>query len=68
MSYGIVLRVIGSILIVEALLMLPSLFISLYYGEGDSTAFIVSMILTLLAGLLLNIVKTKKTGVTPREG
>lgn len=68
MNYGIVLRVIGSILIVEALLMLPSVFISLYYGEGDYTSFLISIGITLVVGILLTIYRPKKKGISPREG
>ncbi len=33
MNYGIVRRVLGSLLVVEAILFLPGLLIGLYYGE-----------------------------------
>ncbi|HHT20032.1 MAG TPA: TrkH family potassium uptake protein [Tissierellia bacterium] len=53
MNYGIVRRVLGSLLLVEALLFLPGLLIGLYYGEASWQAMGISLIITLVAGGLL---------------
>lgn len=68
MNFGIVLKVIGSILIVEALLMLPSVFISLYFGEGDYFAFIISSVVTLTVGILLVVRRKNSRFISPRDG
>lgn len=53
MNYGIVLRVLGDILIVESLLMIPSLLIALYTGGSDVKAFIITIILTAIVGFFM---------------
>ena len=68
MNYGIVLRILGNILIVESLFMTPSLFISLYMKEGDMKAFIISIMITGLIGILLSSHKKKKTTINAKEG
>jgi len=51
-DFGVVLRVSSLLLIVEAAAMIPSLGIAAYYGEGDLTAFLISIAVTLAAGLM----------------
>ncbi len=53
MNYGIVLRVLGDILLVESLLMIPSLLIALYTGGSDINAFVITIIVTALVGLFI---------------
>lgn len=52
MDYGIVLKTIGLLLIVEAFFMLPSSIISYVKGQGDFVAFLLSFTLALGVGLL----------------
>ena len=68
MNYGIVQRVLGSILILESTLMLPSLFIALYKGEGDIKAFTITIIITAVIGLLLIRNKSKDRHINVKEG
>lgn len=68
MNYTVVRRVLGSILLIESAFMLPPLGISLYYGEQDSMAFIISIILTFITGLILLIKKTDKNQIGARDG
>lgn len=68
MNYGIVLRVLGILLIIESLLMVPSLLISLYTGGADSTAFIIAILITGLTGFLLSRKKNYKNQISPRDG
>lgn len=49
MNKRLVLRLLGAILLIEALAMAPSLAISLLYGDGDALALLSSM--ALLAAL-----------------
>lgn len=53
MNYGIVLRVLGDILMVESLLMIPSLLIAVYSGGNDIKAFIITIILTATVGFFM---------------
>lgn len=68
MNYGIVLKVLGNILVVESLFMMPSLFISLYMGEGDTKAFIITILITGVVGLLLSRHKKDKNTINAKEG
>jgi len=68
MNYGIVQRVLGSILILESTLMLPSLFIALYKGEEDIKAFTITIIITAVIGLLLIRNKSKDRHINVKEG
>ena len=57
MNYRLIIRLLGSILSLEALLMLPSLMIALYCGDGDAMAFVYSILITFfvsLPGMLLS--------------
>lgn len=60
MNYGIVLRVLGDLLFVESLLMIPSLLIAIFTSGEDVNAFIVTIIITALAGLILRRKKHNK--------
>lgn len=68
MNYGIVLRVLGNILLVESLFMMPSLLISLYMKEEDTIAFIISIIITTLVGFILSRHKKDRDTINAKEG
>lgn len=71
MDFGIVLRVLGLLLLIESGSMLPSFGVALYYRQGDSKALLLSIVLTLAAGLVLSIAGrfNKKRGmVRYKEG
>ena len=54
MNYRTIAHTVGVILQFEALFLLPSLIISLIYGETRSVyAFIISAVVSLLIGILL---------------
>ncbi|NLV89576.1 MAG: TrkH family potassium uptake protein [Tissierellia bacterium] len=68
MNYGIVLRVLGSILMLEALFMVPSLLISFYTGQVDRFAFLITIIITGITGIILNRRKTPDRHIRPKDG
>ncbi|MGN9164783.1 TrkH family potassium uptake protein [Tissierellaceae bacterium HCP3S3_D8] len=68
MNYGIVLRVLGILLIIESLLMIPSLLISLYTEGTDVMAFVISIIVTGLIGFILSKKKNYKNQISARDG
>ena len=49
-NYGIVLKVLGNILMIESVLMLPALTAALYTNENDKSHFI-TIIITGVIGL-----------------
>ena len=69
MNYGIVRKVLGSLLIVESILFLPGLLIGLSYGEASWSALGQSALITLVAGgLLLHSGRKAAPGVRPKDG
>lgn len=69
MNYGIVRRVLGSLLLVEALLFLPAMLIGLSLGETSWQALGLSGLITLAAGgLLVLSSKNSSTQVRPLDG
>ncbi|WP_313756847.1 TrkH family potassium uptake protein [Tissierella sp.] len=68
MNYGIVLNVLGNILRVEAMLMMPSLFISLYTNQKDRFAFLIAILLTGILGFVLTRSKSRDRHINAKEG
>lgn len=68
MNFRVVLRVLGIILICEALLMLPSLAVSFFYGGEASAAFVISILITAAAGVPLIYIKANKSEIYARDG
>ena len=60
MNYGIVLKVIGVLLIIESSLMIPSLLISFFERGIDFYPFLITIGVTLLLGIILSINKKNK--------
>lgn len=51
-NYGLVSKIIGKLLLLEGFLMSWCVIMSFCYGEDDSIAFLISMLLTLTIGLI----------------
>ena len=52
-KFKLVYKVIGSLLFIEAIMLLYCLVVSLYYREDDSLAFIITIAITSLTALIL---------------
>lgn len=68
MNFKIVLRVLGLLLVCEALLMLPSLAVAAYFGGEDIIAFVISILITALAGVPFAFLKKDKKDIYARDG
>ena len=68
MNFGMVIRVLGSLLLVEAGLMIPPLLISYYNGGPDMMAFIISIIVTAFVGFIMFKSFKSKKGIKAKEG
>lgn len=69
MNYGVVIKVLGNLFLVEAALMIPSLMVALYYGQNDRMAFLMAIIITGAIGLLMSrSIHNSKKGIKAREG
>ncbi len=68
MNYGIVTRVLGSLLIVEAVLMLPSYLIAVSNQGPDRMPFLITILLTAIIGGLMTRRKTVQSSIGAKEG
>ncbi len=69
MNTLLLLRLVGSILLVEGAAMCPALLISLLYGDGGTLAFVWTLLLLLVIGLPLRLCcKPEQTNLRAKEG
>lgn len=68
MNFGILFRALGMLITCEALMMLPSLAVSVYYGGEDAVPFGLSVIITAIVGVPLTYIKARKSGMYTRDG
>ncbi len=69
MNKRLVFRSIGRLLLVEAALLLPSVVVSLAYGEADTLAFLITIALCAGAGGLMGFgIKARSKDPTARDG
>lgn len=69
MNTRLVIRLQGSILLIEAAAMLPSLLIALIYGDGDAMAFVQTIVLILLVALPMHLfAHPNERNLRAREG
>lgn len=68
MNYGIVKRVLGIILLFEALLMVPSLLIATYLDQMDKYPFLICIILTVTVGFLMSYKQVHDKKIRAKEG
>lgn len=68
MNYRIVGKTLGIILIIEALLMIPSFLISIYYNQVDKYPFLFCILLTGAVGFIMYKIKADKKAIKIKEG
>jgi len=68
MNILIVLNVLGILLLCESAAMFPALLIAVIYGENTIFAFVLTIILTALVGLILFSLKVKDRVIRYKEG
>lgn len=68
MNRKMILHILGSILIVEACLMLPSVAVGLIYAEAATASFILPILILLTAGFLMRWKKPLDTTIYARDG
>ena len=68
MNYRLVMHILGIILMGEAASMLPSMVIGYAAGDGDGRAFLLSVAITLAAGLLFYFQRPKGQKMQARDG
>lgn len=68
MNYGIVVRVLGIILLIESLLMSPAVFFSKVNGGEAVQSFLITIAIMLVLGLLMMNMKSNKENIRAKEG
>lgn len=68
MNYGIVIKIIGKLLLLEAAGMTLPLLVSLYYRQHDSKAFLICIILTGIIGFGLSKIPEDNKTIKIKEG
>ena len=68
MNTRMILKTLGFLLIIEAASMLPSLLVSLIYKGNDFAAFLITIVILLLTGVILYRMKVKNTNLYSRDG
>lgn len=68
MNFRVVLKILGMLLVCEALLMLPSLAVASVYNGTDIQAFALSILITGLVGVPLTSLKSSHRGMYARDG
>ncbi len=68
MNYGVVIKIVGYLLLVESALMIPALLVALYYNQSDIMAFIISILITGIIGFIMSRSFQYKKGIKVKEG
>lgn len=71
MNFGVVIKIVGYLLLVETALMVPPLLIALYYDQSDMMSFLISILITGIIGFIMS--KSAKydkydKGIQAKEG
>ncbi len=69
MNKRIIISVVGKIIFLEALLMVPALLVSLFYRDGDTLGFLITVVASCVVGALMMSVKQHSTQrMSSRDG
>ena len=59
MNRKLIIRMLGALLLIEAAAMIPSFIVSLIYGDGDSSAIAVSIMINIFSGSMMVLLTRK---------
>lgn len=68
MNYGIIVKVLGIILLIESLLMSPSVLISRYHGGEAVMPLLITIMMMLVAGIFMMNVKSEREHIRAKDG
>ena len=69
MNKRIIISVVGKIIFLEAMLMVPSLMVSLFYRDGDTMGFLITVVVSAVVGALMMMVKQRSAQrMSSRDG
>lgn len=67
MNYGIVIKVLGNLLLIEAIAFIPPLLVSLVYGEKAFVSFIYSILILTILGFPMSRIKITSKRVKAKD-
>ena len=68
MNYRFIVKSLGALFVIEAVFMLPVLFVSISYNERDAPAFLLSIAILTAVSIIMNLFKPKKADIYLRDG
>lgn len=69
MNKRLILKLLGRLLLMEAALMIPSLIVSLIYGQGDAMAFVYAILISVAVAVVpAFFVKPAREDLNPKDG
>lgn len=68
MNLPIIIKVIGRLLLIEALALSLPLLVAMYYGDGDTGAFVATIVICVVIGFLCSIIPSKNHSIKIKEG
>ena len=68
MNYGIVIKVLGIILLIESVLMSPAIFISHYHSGEAVGSFLITISIMLVMGFIMMNVNSDKESIRAKDG
>ena len=68
MNFRMIFKSLGKVLFIEAVCMVPSLIVSLIYRQNDTQAFLISILMLLVIGFVLQRIKPVSTDIYVRDG
>lgn len=68
MNFGVVIKVLGYLLLIESGLMIPSLLVALYYGSSDWLGLMISIAITAIVGLIMSRCFKYEQDIKTKEG
>lgn len=68
MNFRLITKNLGIVMIVGAAAMLPSLLVSVIYGQGDMTAFLKTIVVMVLLGYSMYRIPVKNKNIYTRDG
>lgn len=68
MNFPAILNILGHVIKYELLLLLIPFAVALFYGQGDASAFLYTILIMLPISIILTRVKGKKKEIYAKEG
>jgi len=68
LNIRMIVKSLGMVICIEALCMLPSLLVSLIYGQDDWKAFLFAIMISFACGFLMSLTRTGNSNFSTRDG